>query len=312
MELTSYFDMVDKILFQDFNVNDLDKALDGDKKIIDTLLAKWDKDSLQEDEEEELIDVLKMIALKYMVFHFDEEEDFLAPVILHSEPEEFALIALEDENLLTMLIENEITCYSTEEPFPYELLDCFLRQPLESDLYPTGLDLYKAYHPFLNQENKVYAQYLKNKKVQEKMMDYPLEHFLSFYLFGNTYLANGGSTFETVQILSDKLEDLSKKNHPMYEACTKDLLMTYYVIYKSKMNKEQVNSTITHLVEDMEWMDDKNLFALVESDEDTRKLLFQGILQDFDLMTYKETEQQVESYQKVFSNKFQKKKPATM
>ena len=88
--------------------------------------------------------------------------------------------------------------------------------------------------------------------------------------------------------------------------------MTYYVIYKSKMNKEQVNSTITHLVEDMEWMDDKNLFALVESDEDTRKLLFQGILQDFDLMTYKETEQQVESYQKVFSNKFQKKKPATM
>ncbi len=301
MEQVSYFDMVYHRLMQDYGKTSLQ-----DYPCVEGIVTNLVNSQYDVERQEDVSDIIRLMALKYYLYFFDQDEDYINSLILYHEPEEFVAIALEDTAILSTLVQNEIKCYSEEEPFPYELLDSFVTSQLDSDWYQTGLDLYRAYHPFYEQENKAYAHWKRNRNVQAKMMETSIDHFLSFYLFGKNYLEKEGSLFETVQILSDKLEDLAGNNYPLYEKCAIDLLTTYYTIYKYRLLAHSpINEVRSKLVLDMEMMSKDNLLSLVRYDEDTRKLLFEGVLKDYDIVEYSQMENKIEPYTHTFVKKFQ-------
>ncbi len=306
MDEVSYFDMLGKLLFSPF-----EKEVDGVLSLpIDDDLS-WNVVQMlktmetDEEKEEDCYQYISLMALNYMLNLYDQEKASLAPLILQYPPSQFVLLALDDETILETLVQNEIECYSTDEPFPYELLSSFLKQPLESELYPTGKDLYQAYHPFYEKENLMYQHWMKKEHIRDQLIAYSLNHFLEFYLFGKTFQEQGGSLTEATQILADKLEDLGKENPVLFRACAKEFLTLYYTINKQKVLQSlPLDEEAKRWVDDLEVMTEMDMYSYLANDDTMRKTMIAQVLTDYDLMTYPQVEKQVSSYQKKFLQKF--------
>lgn len=270
-------------------INDDSIDYDATKKLTNYIIHE-----INATQDNDLIDAVKVMALEYYNFYYDEPEDDIINMMKEvATSDDFVELVIQDEELVSSLIENELTLYSVGG-YNYDMVDAVLKTK-------EGQEMYQIFHPLYDIELECYNEWKKARNVEVQMIEVPVANFFEYYYLAMNLAEISDFTDENVQILSDKIEQIGIINPSLEDEINTKLIKFFYEENKNKTN----NKLYKYFIDQLEDMTRIDIITTMANEEETRKMVVKHFLENYKygINHDKETEKNKSFYKKLEQKK---------